>query len=135
MSTYNFMGMDPFKLFDQSKSNQFYESLMSACQKNLEIFSQTQKTMIEAVTNLGKMQTSFACYAMQEAGNHMNDMARASSVEEKMNLHKEALKKGVEQTANHSQKMAEEWSKSQQNIVSKLSETVDTMKKASANKH
>jgi phasin family protein len=115
---FNSMGANPFKLFEQMKLPQFdYDTAISACCKNVDAMSEAQKKAMEMISTVSQMQTDFARSAIQEAGQFMKSFTSAKTLEEKTQLHRDAMKDGVEKFMSHSRGVAEKLTKSHKDMT------------------
>ena len=118
---FNSMGANPFKLFEQMKLPQFdYEAAISACCKNVDAVSEAQKKAMETISTVSQMQADFARSAIQEAGQFMKSFTSAKTLEEKMKLHHDAMKEGLEKVVSHGRGVAEKLTKSHKDITTHM---------------
>jgi phasin family protein len=121
---FNSMGAYPFKFFEQMKLPEFdYEAVFSACRKNIEAVSEAQRKIMETVGMMSEMQTNFTRSAIEEASHFMKNFMNAKTLEEKAQLHSEAMKQGMERTMSHGRKIAEEWTKSHKDMTSHIGQS------------
>jgi phasin family protein len=130
--SFNSAGANPFKFFDQMKMPEFdYDAAISACCKNVEAISEAHKKALEALSAMSQMHSEFTRSTIQELGQFMKSFTSAKTLEEKVQLHNDAFKQGVEKAVTHGRSLAEKISKTHKDMTSHVTRTWnDNMKHA-----
>ncbi|MGI4851243.1 MAG: phasin family protein [Janthinobacterium lividum] len=101
-----------------------YDNVTNACKKNLEAFTQTQKSVFNTLHSMAEMQTKFAHQAIEGIGSFMKNMKNAKTVEEKTQLQTQAFKDGLSKVVDHGRDVSEHITKTNNELSSKVGQTV-----------
>jgi len=126
-----FLDQDFSQLFDPSKFAQAFQvpgvdsnKLIEAQRKNIEAFTQAQRTALEGMQAIVQRQTEFARKMMDDQVNAMQRITGADSAEERAQKQAEVAKQAYENAIQGSRELAEMSAKSQQEAFELLHKRV-----------
>ncbi|SDF41727.1 phasin family protein [Limimonas halophila] len=126
-----FLDQDFTQMFDPSKFAQAFQvpgldsnKLIEAQRKNIEAFTQAQRTALEGVQAIVQRQTEFARKMMDDQVNAMQRITGAGTAEERAQKQAEVAKEAYENAIQGSRELAEMSAKSQQEAFELLHKRV-----------
>jgi phasin family protein len=112
---------------------------MNIYKKNVGLLAGTQKTTVEIVKNIAKLQTGFSRELVEDWRNHCKNLASAKSVGEHAQLHSRHMKEGLKKVLHHGQAVTGICSKSWEHVGSKVkkhyADSIAKAKKSQSHKH
>jgi phasin family protein len=108
-----------------------YESTMQMYRKNLEVFAQAQKALLDMVKEVTHLNSEYTRRVMEDMREHHKQLTEAKTLEERSQLTTDNFKDQMDHLLAHNRKVTDIWTKSCASVGERLSNRVqDNVKEA-----